>query len=143
MKVSLPPVPQSLEKLREALGEMLAELPDEESRQIVLAVQEAAANYVQHAERAEAGCALVVDVELDAARLTVRIPGFCRRGVERTISPRPLDQVRPGGLGTHFIREIMDRVEYRPGPQGFMTLVLIKTLRSGPGAPGRDRPNED
>jgi anti-sigma regulatory factor (Ser/Thr protein kinase) len=31
--------------------------------------------------------------------------------VERIV-PRDLDEVRPGGLGTHFIRSIMDEVTY-------------------------------
>jgi sigma-B regulation protein RsbU (phosphoserine phosphatase) len=138
MKISLPAVPQSLEELRDVLGRALSSLPEEEAGQIVLAVQEAAANYIQHAEKAEAGCPLEVEITIDGRRLTVRIPLFCRKGVEKTILPRPLDQVRPGGLGTHFIQEIMDRVDYEPSSDGFMTLVLTKILGSGAGEGSED-----
>jgi sigma-B regulation protein RsbU (phosphoserine phosphatase) len=30
------------------------------------------------------------------------------------IKPRALDDIRPGGLGCHFIKEVMDEVEYLP-----------------------------
>ena len=30
------------------------------------------------------------------------------------IEPRDLDDVRPGGLGVHFMREIMDEISYLP-----------------------------
>jgi len=32
--------------------------------------------------------------------------------VDRNITPRNLNDIRPGGLGVHFIREIMNEVEY-------------------------------
>jgi anti-sigma regulatory factor (Ser/Thr protein kinase) len=138
MKISLPAVPESLEELRDFLGRAIAALPAEEAGQIVLAVQEAAANYIQHSEKAQAGCPLEVEIGIDKQRLTVRIPLFCRKGVEKTIFPRPLDQVRPGGLGTHFIQEIMDRVDYEPSADGFMTLVLTKILDSAGGEGSED-----
>ena len=34
------------------------------------------------------------------------------------IAPRALDDIRPGGLGSHFIRECMDASEFRTPPQG-------------------------
>ena len=70
------------------------------------------------------------DVWITGRQLTVRIPLFCARGTEVNILPRPLNKVRPGGLGTHFIREIMDRVEYVQGDHGCMTLVLTRALTS-------------
>ena len=134
MKISLHPVPQSLDDLRRFLGRALGGVPPEEADPIVLAVQEAATNYMKHAEKAAAGNPLVVEVDRSGSCLTVRIPCFCRQGAEKTIAPRALDEVRPGGIGTHFIQEIMDRVEYEPEGEGFMTLILTKNLTS----PGRE-----
>ena len=34
------------------------------------------------------------------------------------VRPRPLEVLRPGGLGTHFIRECMDETGFRPPPVG-------------------------
>src|SRR5260370_42297267 len=43
---------------------------------------------------------------------------------------RPLDEIRPGGLGLHFIRQAMDTVEFtRKGPTN--RLRLVKYLAQG------------
>jgi sigma-B regulation protein RsbU (phosphoserine phosphatase) len=127
-EISLPADPSSLEALRRFLFDALAGTAEEEADRIVLAVQEAATNYMKYAAKAAEGCPLEVCVAIEAGRLTVRIPYFCPRGVEEAIRPRELDDVRPGGLGTHFLREIMDEIDYEPGEEGQQTLVLRKTL---------------
>jgi len=45
-----------------------------------------------------------------------------------TIQPRPLNEIRPGGLGVHIIRKIMDMAEYSQRPEGGMRLLLEKRL---------------
>jgi sigma-B regulation protein RsbU (phosphoserine phosphatase) len=51
---------------------------------------------------------------------------------EEACHGRPLDEVRPGGLGTHLIRAFTDRVRYRPAPGGQGNrLVLTKLLHHG------------
>jgi len=42
------------------------------------------------------------------------------------IRPRDLDDIRPGGLGVHIIREIMDDVRYEQRPGGGMRLTMSK-----------------
>lgn len=44
-----------------------------------------------------------------------------------TIQPRPLDEIRPGGLGVHIIREVMDVASYEAREGGGMRLVLEKS----------------
>ena len=46
-----------------------------------------------------------------------------------SIKPRDLSDVRPGGLGVHFIREIMDQVVYDPGGE-CTELRMTKRLRT-------------
>jgi sigma-B regulation protein RsbU (phosphoserine phosphatase) len=46
------------------------------------------------------------------------------------IHPRPLDELRPGGLGTHFIRTVMDEVAFLPPPAGAGNLLQM-TKRIG------------
>lgn len=50
------------------------------------------------------------------------------------IRSRNLDEIRPGGLGVHIIREIMDDVQYeqREGGRG-MRLTLLRRLPSAGG----------
>jgi anti-sigma regulatory factor (Ser/Thr protein kinase) len=42
------------------------------------------------------------------------------------ISSRPLDEVRPGGLGVHLMRSTMDLVDYKQNRHGGTTLTLVK-----------------
>lgn len=99
--------------------------------QIALAVDEALCNVIRHGydramdrpiwlhlwpEASEAGPGLRVVIEDEAKQVTPE----CMKG-------RDLDDIRPGGLGVHIIREVMDEVDYqrREGGVG-MRLTLIK-----------------
>ena len=48
--------------------------------------------------------------------------------IPATFKGRDLDQIRPGGLGLHFIRSAVDRVEYDTPPGGGMLLKMIKLM---------------
>ena len=41
------------------------------------------------------------------------------------VKPRDLDDVRPGGLGTHFIRRVMDETDFVPPPSGSGNLLRM------------------
>ena len=43
--------------------------------------------------------------------------------------PRCLDQIKPGGLGTHFINEIMDDVSYCTERAKGTLLTMVKNLK--------------
>ncbi len=38
----------------------------------------------------------------------------------------PASERRPGGLGWHLVRELVDRIEYEPGPERGNRLTLVK-----------------
>jgi len=45
------------------------------------------------------------------------------------VKPRDLEDIRPGGLGTHFIREVMDEVEFlRPPNDSGNILRMVKRI---------------
>ena len=47
----------------------------------------------------------------------------------KKIKHRNIDNIRPGGLGTFFIQEIMDAMEFKEGKQSWVNhLVLTKNL---------------
>jgi len=48
------------------------------------------------------------------------------------IKSRPLDEIRPGGLGVHIIREVMDEVIYEQRPNSGMRLTMIKMRNPQP-----------
>lgn len=53
-----------------------------------------------------------------------------RQTEPEAIKGRDLDDVRPGGLGVHIIREVMDEVVYEKRSGGGMRLTLVKRLQT-------------
>ena len=55
--------------------------------------------------------------------------GFFDKGkpiVEENIKHRSLDDIKPGGLGTYFIQQIMDEVVFKEATGWHNNLVLTK-----------------
>jgi len=102
---------------------------------LVLAVDEACQNVVRHAYKGRDDGRMVVSVERHsggnghAGRLVIEIRDDADPVDVEAVRPRELDDIRPGGLGTHLIREIMDEVDFLPSPdEGGNILRLVKTL---------------
>ncbi len=85
---------------------------------IVLAVGEACQNIIQHGYRDTAAGDIVVTILRDGESLIFRVSDDAPPLDPSRVRPRALDDLRPGGLGTHFIQELMDRVEFRPAADG-------------------------
>jgi sigma-B regulation protein RsbU (phosphoserine phosphatase) len=109
--------------LEEAFGDCTTSL--------VLALDEACANVVKHRTPVPGHDDIDVRIELDAVLARFRIGCFCSKRDLPRIRPRDVDDARPGGLGTHLICRIMDRVDYVPDTSapGRMVLVLEKRLQ--------------
>ena len=101
---------------------------------LVLAVDEACTNIIRHAYAHECK-----PVRLEMERLRDRVR-FVLRDYGRSCSPdrirsRALEDVRPGGVGVHIIRQAFDYVNYEPRPRG-TKLVLEKKLPQVPDSQG-------
>lgn len=103
---------------------------EDEKGRLVLAIDEACSNIIKHAQKwfKRRG---VIQVEIRNRRKSVeiRVRNFCREKDVENICPRDLDEIRPGGLGTHFIAEIMDRVEIVPDEDGGDRMQLVMEKR--------------
>ena len=99
--------------------------------ELVLAIAEAAQNIVKHAfkNNANANELMVVQISCENKKLEI---AFYDRGTPvdpKKVKHREIDNVKPGGLGTFFIQEIMDAVEFRDGNKPWINhLVLTKHL---------------
>jgi anti-sigma regulatory factor (Ser/Thr protein kinase) len=113
-----------------------AEVGEAEAGRIVLALDEACSNVVKHGCVERSRGDVVVQATFSRDRMIFRVRDFCADGDVAQIKPRDLAELGDGGLGTHFIREIMDRVAYEPEPgrPGRMTLVLEKSVAQKDGA---------
>ncbi len=123
----------TVERLAEVLG-----FPVEQCRSITRAVDEALTNIVRHSYSNR----LDQPIAMYFRRAQRRHDGQVQQGLEillcdrgPTVDPskfqgRPLDEIRPGGLGLHFIHRAMDTVEFtRKGSTN--RLYLVKYLAHG------------
>ena len=99
--------------------------------QISLAVDEALCNIITHGyERRPDGRIWINLWPLNSKPPGVKvvIEDLARQVDPEKIQPRDLDDIRPGGLGVHIIREVMDEVVYERRPERGMRLTMIKHL---------------
>ena len=85
-------------------------------QRMVLAVNEAGMNIIQHAYNNRDTETFRVEVFTDGKELTFCLTDFAPTADKSTIKSRDLDDIRPGGLGVHFINELMDKVDYLETP---------------------------
>jgi sigma-B regulation protein RsbU (phosphoserine phosphatase) len=105
---------------------------EEESCDLVLAVDEACQNVIRHAYRCDANGKIIVTVYRRDDHLIVLIRDFAAPVDVETVRPRNLSDLRPGGLGTHLMRAVLDDIEFLPPPAGGGNLLkLVKKIRQG------------
>ena len=95
---------------------------------IVLAVDEACQNIIRHAYSGSPEGEIVIEIRRAGGDLVVLLRDFAETTDVTTVKPRDLDDVRPGGLGTHFMAEVMDRVEFLIPPEGRGNLLRMVKL---------------
>ncbi|MBT5485188.1 MAG: ATP-binding protein [Gammaproteobacteria bacterium] len=98
------------EKLREVLGPCS---PSEELLNcVVLAVSEACVNIIEHAYCEDDTGDIILEIERQDDNIIFRLTDFAHRKTSKEeMKSRPLEEIRPGGLGCHIINEIMDEVQ--------------------------------
>ncbi len=99
--------------------------------ELVLAIAEAAQNIVKHAFKNSASPTELMVVQISCENNKLQI-AFYDRGTPvdpKKVKHREIDNIKPGGLGTFFIQEIMDAVEFKDGKKPWINhLVLTKQL---------------
>ena len=113
--------------MRGAVGEAAARCgcDAEAVRDVVIAVDEACQNVIRHAYGGRTDGEIVLEIRRHDDTMVVDLRDFAEVVDPEKIKPRDLDDLRPGGLGTHFISEVMDSVEYLAPPRGRGTLLRM------------------
>ena len=116
--------------LRSTVGALTAAIGWDESecRAIVLALDEAVANVIRHAYHNRSDGVIELECRESADGLEVTMLDKGDAPDESKICAREAGSDRPGGLGTHIIRDVMDSVSYRPTGSGNQ-FVATKRLR--------------
>ncbi len=78
---------------------------------LVLAVNEACMNVIQHAYQEGEQGEIVLEMLNNEGKLHFRLVDYAKPIDLTSVKPRDLNDLRPGGLGTHFIKEIMDECD--------------------------------
>jgi phosphoserine phosphatase RsbU/P len=96
---------------------------------LMLAVDEACQNIIRHAYADIPAGDIIVEFRRKDDQMIILLRDFAPPVDVSKVKPRDLDDVRPGGLGTHFIREIMDEVTFLPPlAEGGNVLKLVKRI---------------
>jgi sigma-B regulation protein RsbU (phosphoserine phosphatase) len=103
---------------------------EQEIDAIVLAINETCMNIIQHgysnAEDDSSCGEIIIEIFDDNEQVMFRITDFAERIDPAKIRPRNLEEIRPGGLGVHFINEVMDTVEYKAGENNIGNVVELR-----------------
>ena len=101
--------------------------------ELVLAIAEAAQNIVKHAYKdiEDTSDKMEITISLKDNELEI---GFFDKGRavdQNNVRHRKIDDVKPGGLGTFFIQQIMDAVVFKEGEKPWINhLILSKNLNN-------------
>ena len=99
--------------------------------ELVLAIAEAAQNIVKHAYKDVQDTVDKMEIKISLKNNELEI-GFFDKGRpvdQNNVRHRKIDDIKPGGLGTFFIQEIMDAVVFKEGDKPWVNhLVLTKKI---------------
>ncbi len=137
LRLNLESNPEALCMVRATLQRAteVVHFQESDSRAIVRSVDEALANVIRHAYKGQTG----LPIELTCRRLFADPEKKTTHGLEIELSDsgipvnpkklhgRPLEEIRPGGLGLHFMKQSMDVVEFRR-KNGKNLLRMVKYL---------------
>ena len=135
LRLSVTSHPEYLEPLRNIVREttVLSGLPSEEGEQVVLAVVEGWTNVIRHCYENCYNKTIDLEIELDDQRLIFRITDYGTFVEPQTMKGRDLDDIKPGGLGIHLMKRVMDEVRYEKNASGGTSLTLVKKLSPSEG----------
>ena len=120
-----------LKRIRDAVREttLAAGCGSECAADIVMAVDEACQNIIRHAYGKDRDGEIVLEIERQGDSLVLLLVDFAPRIDPTRVKPRDLDDVRPGGLGTHLIRKVMDSADFIEPPPGCGNLLrMVKRI---------------
>lgn len=93
---------------------------------IVLAVNEACMNIMQHAYGNCQEGDIILEIFDQPQAVLFRLTDFAAPIKICNIKSRDLEDIRPGGLGVHLIQQVMDDVEYQNDPEGIGNTLLLR-----------------
>jgi serine/threonine-protein kinase RsbW len=134
IRLMMPSLPRYLAIIRAALRCLSAQegFTEETIDKLILATDEALANVIKHGYDSQPDGSIGVFLRpmIAGSRkgLDIVIVDRAKSIDPSAIRGRDLADIRPGGLGVHIIRSVMDKVQYRRRFGGGMLLRMVKYL---------------
>ena len=96
------------------------------SDDVVLALAEAAQNIVKHAYNGQpTGDTMRVELSFKDNQLIIDLFDKGKPAIPQNIKPRAVDDIKPGGLGTFFIGQIMDEVTFKTSASDWVNHLIM------------------
>jgi len=132
MQKSFPATLNNLKNVRLFLTSFLKNhnIDDVIINQIELGVDEAVSNIIKHSYKGEnKDKEINIKLEITKKKISIHLFDNGDPADPKKIKPRDLKDIKPGGLGSYFINEIMDEVKWKTDSKDWVNhLILIKTI---------------
>lgn len=128
VSLSVPSHPKFLYVVRSALYPIIIEsgFSKKETRKIILALDEACSNIIKYAYEGDPTKAISLTVTIKNDDLSIELKDSGKKADVSKIVPRDLAEIRPGGLGTHIMNAVFDKVQYDTSGHNGTVLTLVK-----------------
>jgi sigma-B regulation protein RsbU (phosphoserine phosphatase) len=114
LELRFPADPHRLRMVREEVQRAAGRVANDRKlvQDLVLAVNEACMNIIEHAYKGDRSGEIVLEINNNGQEIEVVLTDFAAPVDFAGIRPRDLEELRPGGLGTFFMNQIMDECAY-------------------------------
>ena len=125
--LDVPANAENLKKIRDFVRGYIDKCKGLESYkdEIVLAIDEACQNVVRHAYRDKNGN-VAIKLSFQNKEFIVSLEDDGTPAIPEKIKPRNIEDIKPGGLGTFFINQIMDSVSFHSTSPHWVNCLIMK-----------------
>ncbi len=129
--IRIPAHPAHLKQIRAMTAKVVAAagLAEKEAGSVILAVDEACSNIIKHCCKDDPTRSIDVTATIDRDSICLTLVDNGKPFDIDFIKSRDIREIKPGGLGVHIIRQVMDVVEYSHTPEGLNQVRLAKKLK--------------
>ena len=129
IEIKIPANPKYLKLIRRTVSNIseMAGFSNKQCNHLTLAIDEACTNIIRHAYSGNTKKPIILQIFLLQDRIRFILKDYGKQAQIEAFQSRNLDDVRPGGLGVHLIKSVMDKFELKRLSRG-NKLVLEKLL---------------
>jgi serine/threonine-protein kinase RsbW len=128
--ITIPSHQKYLSIVRSVTGKIaqIYEITEPLTEDMKLAVDEACANVIKHAYKGDRTKKIILKYKITKKSFNVIIEDSGIKAQTDLIKGRSLDDIRPGGLGIHFIKRVFDVFQFDETKKKGNRLILIKSM---------------